>query len=269
MAIPPPPRRLPPPLAEELSEKYAQEWKAFLRDTPRRLHQVKPWEVHWANPDYAKAKDLALRISDLKLIPAFAPRLEQVLRVMRDAISLAARRGEPCGWVSGDWKKLSSRGYDVRRGVVVDYGNQEYQVVLLALIASDRTGGLKAALTDLSTTYPSLHPRSSPTDHAVSMKGDVIEIFMAVLRGETKSPFDSLNIVDDPSQLPLLFAQFTRICQAIHVIDAHLASRKIKYKNEWISQLAPQSAQLWWQQHYPGTYSAGFLVELARVFNED
>ena len=224
--------------------------------------------MHWANPEYVKARELMRRIRDLALIPEFAPHLEQVIRVITHQISLATERGEPCGWKSGGWKKRSYSGYDVLHHRKVDYGNNAYTVLLLAMLESDVTDGLRTALNDLSTTFSTLRAGGTVTKEALSMKGDVIEIFMGVLRGERDPPFHTVHIVGDPTQLPALNQKFCQICQAVHFIDAHLRSGKIKYRDERISKLAPEAAKQWWTEHYPARNSAGFLLQLARTFDE-
>ena len=81
------------------------------------------------------------------------------------------------------WKAVSEAGFDVRNERIVDYGNWEYTAIVQFLYLQDPK--CKELIDYLATYWPSLHPldhlHSSP--HGVIMKGDIVEICLAALRG--------------------------------------------------------------------------------------
>ena len=84
------------------------------------------------------------------------------------------------------WKSVSRDGYHVRRNRHIDYGNLEYVAMLRFLCLIDEE---IAKFVDYLTEYwPSFRVYEGPhlcSMHGVSMKGDIIEIYLAALRGDT------------------------------------------------------------------------------------
>ena len=78
------------------------------------------------------------------------------------------------------WKSVSRDGYHVRRNRHIDYGNLEYVAMLRFLCLIDEE---IAKFVDYLTEYwPSFRVYEGPhlcSMHGVSMKGDIIEIYLA------------------------------------------------------------------------------------------
>ena len=78
------------------------------------------------------------------------------------------------------WKVISQEGYHVRKNRHIDYGNLEYVTMLRFLYLLDEH--VARCLDYLIEYWPSLDVCEEPhlsSSHGVSMKGDIIEIYLA------------------------------------------------------------------------------------------
>ena len=83
------------------------------------------------------------------------------------------------------WKGISRKGYRAKKNRHIDYGNLEYETILRFLYLLDEH--VRNCLNYLIDYWPSLDVCKEPhlsSTHGVSMKGDIIEIYLAGLRGE-------------------------------------------------------------------------------------
>ena len=123
-------------------------------------------------------------------------------------------------------KELSHKGYDVHKNRWVDYGNAEYASLFGFLYLHDDL--LKEYLDFIIEYWPSLGPNCD-SEHAYSMKGDVLEICLAALRGDQlfvdhfKSKLDR-----DGLTLPEVSDYFIQLCRFLHLMNASLVTGRLK-----------------------------------------
>ena len=120
------------------------------------------------------------------------------------------------------WKGISTNGYHVRRNRHIDYGNLEYVAMLRFLCLIDAE--IAKFLDYLIEYWPSLSVCEGPhlcSKHGVSMKGDIIEIYLAGLRGETLFHHVLQERLDaDGLVLPTIYQYFNEFCRLVHFLDA-------------------------------------------------
>ena len=80
------------------------------------------------------------------------------------------------------WKPLSRHGYHLQRGQFLDYGNRAYDIVFVFWCRLDPA--MQALMVRFGVDFPTLDPRQEPaSEHAYSMRGDIIECTIAALSG--------------------------------------------------------------------------------------
>ena len=151
------------------------------------------------------------------------------------------------------WKAISEQGGDMIGTQFVDYGNREYTDVFAFFYAYDDQ---MAALIDwLVAWWPSLSPfdRLHRGEHGISMKGDVVEICLAALRGH-QFMGDLLHeqLKDDGLTMPIVFNWLCNLCRLIHMLRGTLDTGKFKWCKEVVPKLSDLHAferngfvQLW------------------------
>ena len=150
-----------------------------------------------------------------RLVDELLPYLRHVLREMA-CRSEALSAAHPCGSWTRVWKPLSEQGYDtVNRGLVcIDYGNREYAAVLALFAALDQD--VKTSLERLARFWPTVSLRTPYTEASCERRGDIIEIFMARLRGDGKEEFG--GYLEGP--LPELFTRFCLLMRLVQKLDS-------------------------------------------------
>jgi hypothetical protein len=136
----------------------------------------------------------------------FSLRLQQ-LQGLRLADSTAeffepvlAKFGDVCSGLSGkSWadtfKPLSKQGYDVVCNRCVDYGNFQYRVVLLMWCACRPS--IAASLYKAAQSFAALDCRLADSLTVFDRQGDVVEIMLALARGEKSFGLRSDEESDD------------------------------------------------------------------------
>ena len=170
------------------------------------------------------------------------------------------------GW-KDHWKEVSYWGYDVYKGMLIDYGNVEYYVLIHAMC--DMSPYCKECMLWLGTNYfASLHPNAVASDHSIEMHGDVFEIIMAALRGHPE--FQDVT----PRPLPPMFEKLTQVCRTIHLLDACIRTSRVKFQQARaprIGRLMPDMAQHPFVQHWCDQFacpsSPSICTELARAIS--
>jgi hypothetical protein len=131
------------------------------------------------------------------------------------------------------WKNISHEGYDTRSGKCLDYGNFCYSQVLNALceLSPTLSGVLRwMALNHFGSLQPTL--TRGETRHAINMKGDVIEIMMAALRGHDEFTSIQESIFRVTGQtVPQARDRFMRTMQAFHLLHAFCENGAVWYSN--------------------------------------
>ena len=122
------------------------------------------------------------------------------------------------------WKPISCDGYHVKKNHIIDYGNMEYVTILRFLYLYDEY--IAQCLDYLISRWPSLNVCQEPhlsSWHGVSMKGDVIEIYLAALRGELifRDALQERLHLDDLA-LPIVYQHFNDLCRLVHFLNACL-----------------------------------------------
>lgn len=146
------------------------------------------------------------------------------------------------------WKPLSMKGYCTFQGGsrCKDMGNLEYTIVLT--ICANSHMGVGRELQRLANTYESLSLSHPLTDHAISMKGDVVEICLAAFMADD---FFREELLTQTTSFPKLLTYLKSFCRLVHLLDAHLVTRHLKYRDEyarllpWGKNGAPSFVVLW------------------------
>ena len=122
------------------------------------------------------------------------------------------------------WKALSHDGYHVRKNQIIDYGNMEYVTIVRFLYLYDEY--MAQCFDYLISLWPSLDVCPGPhlsSWHGVSMNGDVIEIYLAALRGERVFHDVMQERLDlDDLVLPIVYQHFNDLCKLVHFLNACL-----------------------------------------------
>ena len=128
------------------------------------------------------------------------------------------------------WKGISRKGYHVRKNIHIDYGNLEYVTMMRFLYLFD--DHVAKCLDYLTEYWPSLSVCEEPhlsSRHGVSMTGDIIEIYLAGLRGETVFHHVLQERLDaDGLALPTIYQYFNDFCRFVHFLDACFLSGCMK-----------------------------------------
>ena len=134
------------------------------------------------------------------------------------------------------WKVLSQKGYDVHKNRWVDYGNAEYASLFGFLYLHDDF--LKQYLDSIIEHWPSLCPNCD-SEHAYRMKGDVLEICLAALRGDQLF-VDQLKpqLHRDGLTLPKVSEYFIQLCRFLHLMDASLVTGRLKWGDQKVVKLS-------------------------------
>ena len=143
------------------------------------------------------------------------------------------------GYTSWDyrWKAVSREGFDILRGRLLGYGNQEYRAILQWLYLQDTEC---AKFIDwLADWWPELHPinadqRKQP---CLEMQGDVIEISLAALRGNRYFDLKSSRWLTARYSQPTLFVQVCQFCRLVQFLDAAVDSGWVKGSQRRITKL--------------------------------
>ena len=157
------------------------------------------------------------------------PVIEVVFHRMCD---LHYRHHRDEGW-DRYWKGVSREGYDIIRGHILDYGNMEYTVLYKCICAWSPP--CNELMLWLAQYFPSLHPTlCNETEHSISMKGDVVEICMAALRGhpDFEGALSSFGM-----QLPTLFNRMNQLSRTVQYIDAFLRTGRLKFQDVCVQRL--------------------------------
>ena len=151
------------------------------------------------------------------------PRLiDDLLPYVRMVMQEMASRSEALNAAHGRdswqqvWKPMSEHGYDtLSRGLVcVDYGNREYSAVLAVFAALDPMTML--CLERVARYWPAVSVRAPYTEKSCERRGDVMEIFLARLRGHGEEEYGSY--LEGP--LPLLAAKFCELMRLVQMLDS-------------------------------------------------
>lgn len=153
------------------------------------------------------------------------------------------------------WREISKEGYDIIRETKTDYGNMEYCVIYKFLCAY--SPDVEDSMTWLAEYFPTLHPNlyGYETEHSLCMKGDIIKIIMAALRGhdDFRDVLLPLNI-----NKPKMFDELCQVAQTVQYIDAFLRTGYIKFRElhvQTLPLLLPESLDShefvikWLQEH--------------------
>ena len=137
------------------------------------------------------------------------------------------------------WKVISQKGYHVRKNRHIDYGNLEYETMLRFLYLLDEH--VRNCLDFLIDYWPSLDVSKEPhlsSTHGVSMKGDIIEIYLAGLRGETVFR-DTLQVCLDADglALPTIYTYLNDLCRLVHYLNACLITGCMKSSGKRVYRL--------------------------------
>ena len=137
------------------------------------------------------------------------------------------------------WKVISQEGYHVRKNRHIDYGNLEYETMLRFLYLLDEH--VRNCLNYLIDYWPSLDVCKEPhlsSTHGVSMKGDIIEIYLAGLRGETVFR-DTLQICLDADglTLPTIYTYLNDLCRLVHYLNACFIDGHMKSSGNHVYRL--------------------------------
>ena len=112
--------------------------------------------------------------------------------------------------------------YHVRKNRHIDYGNLEYETMLRFLYLIDEH--VARCLDYLIEYWPSLDVCEEPhlsSRHGVSMKGDIIEIYLAGLRGEIVFHDTLQERLDaDGLALPTIYHYLNDLCRLVHFLNA-------------------------------------------------
>ena len=169
-------------------------------------------------------------------IATYTPTMRSVLFHMNVIVELEYAKGGTAAtsWTKL-WKELSRRGYDTaNRGLRnIDYTNKCYTVVLELMCQLD--GGIRREVVKLSKHYPTLDPTKdldTLSDHAVVMRGDVVEIFLAACQGV--GPFHPAPCSPPGSyrNLPFTFTCIVQACRCYHPIEGCCPAGTVCYRQE-------------------------------------
>ena len=189
-----------------------------------RMYSIRSWQYVGPTLDSQKLRAAATRGSLRRRIADARSSLPDVVIVFRCVLHqiccLTYSDWQCGGYTSWDyrWKAVSREGFDILRGRLLGYGNQEYRAILQWLYLQDTEC---AKFIDwLADWWPELHPidadkRKQP---CLEMQGDVIEISLAALRGNRYFDLKS-------SAQPTLFVQVCHSCLAQGDPACELASR--------------------------------------------
>jgi hypothetical protein len=136
------------------------------------------------------------------------------------------------------WKEISHRGGKVRKNKFIDYGNYEYSALVWLLCKYDNY--CAECIRFLAFYWPSLDPfnKTHVSDHGFSMKGDVIEIFLAALEGEELFKARLLEQFTRTNETWIPTSELLNaLCRLVHEIDAYLRTGKVKYNDQSVYQL--------------------------------
>ena len=137
------------------------------------------------------------------------------------------------------WKVISQEGYHVRKNRHIDYGNLEYETMLRFLYLLDEH--IRNCLNYLIDYWPSLDVCKEPhlsSTHGVSMKGDIIEIYLAGLRGETVfRDALQLRLDADGLALPTIYTYLNDLCRLVHYLNACLIDGRMKSSGKRVYRL--------------------------------
>ena len=137
------------------------------------------------------------------------------------------------------WKVISQKGYHVRKNRHIDYGNLEYETMLRFLYLLDEH--VRNCLNYLIDYWPSLDvckEQHLSSTHGVSMKGDIIEIYLAGLRGEPVFR-DTLQVClnADGLALPTIYTYLNDLCRLVHYLNACLIDGRMKSSGKRVYRL--------------------------------
>ena len=137
------------------------------------------------------------------------------------------------------WKDISTNGYHIRRNRLIDYGNLEYVAMLRFLCLIDEE--IAKFLDYLTEYWPSLSVYEGPhlcSEHGVSMKGDIIEIYLAGLRGEPLfAQVLQEQLGADGLELPTIYHYFNELCRLVQFLDACFITGRMKSTQDRVYRL--------------------------------
>ena len=130
---------------------------------------------------------------------------------------------QPSCWKTSGLKDMSFKGYDVRNGGfrLIDYGNFSYAVFAYMMMQLD--GDVRFGFERLARFYSSLAPDAMVTSFSTERVGDIIEVFMAALRGEPAYRDETIS----GASLVALNQTFLDIMRAMDEMQAYLKTGQI------------------------------------------
>lgn len=169
--------------------------------------------------------------AQIKRLRGLLPVCEVFAEVLQNIIRLKEARPEDSFERLG-LKKESNQGFDLdRKNRTIDYGNEEYPVLLFAMWMC--CGEVARCLEVLSRWWPSLLPRCN-TAYGLIRQADLIEILMSTLRGTSVLFADSeLKTLREVSR-QTRFQELCSLMQTVHLLKARLTDGYLKYKKETI-----------------------------------
>ena len=127
------------------------------------------------------------------------------------------------------YKDSTFKGYDLRKNEVIDYGNEEYSALLGAFMITDPD--IDYLVGRIAEFWNSLDKFNHPeTEHAISMQGDLIELFMAACRGSLQEV-----VCYGTNSIPL-FNKLCSVLQSIQFFDGHLRTTWIKHSKTRVTR---------------------------------
>ncbi len=144
-----------------------------------------------------------------------------------------ARWAETCLAVAGQpWevttKPLSQRGFDVQKHRWIDYGNCVCRVVIKMWGLSNRD--ICASMVRAAGTFAALHPARPDTPRVLDRQGDVVEIMMAMCRGDESY---ELHEHYRAAEWMAAYNQLIMLCRALDFLYASLRGGSQKL-SPWI-----------------------------------
>ena len=181
---------------------------------------------------------LGMLRSSLRQLRLNLPRLLPYLQIILQRVCAITRDDFFQGHTAWKyrWKELSQNGYDVHKNCWVDYGNAEYASLFGFLYLHDDF--LKKCLDFIITYWPSLGP-DCDSEHAYSMKGDVLEICLAALRGDQLFvDHFTPRLHRDGLTLPQVSDYFIQLCRFLHLMNASLVTGRLKWSDQKVVKLS-------------------------------
>ena len=130
-------------------------------------------------------------------------------------------------------KPLSNLGYDTRRNgmMIVDYGNFQYKVVLRCLCSYSPT--FHELLCKAAEYFPTLEPDYNDTSDSLEHQGDILEIFLALSRG---NDFHDLYSLHPVASWRSLYTSLCTVCAAVDLLYSVCTSKPYAKNGSFVTR---------------------------------